>query len=414
MKRLLQQHRGGEEGGGPRSSAFDFAAFVEDEDDDDLEEDGVDPFTQRQRLHEEPDRHQQTTIDEWENHPAPFDDQEFRDEDDDDRPSSSLLAHASDQGETVHGGGARDRQRAAQSSVNGDGEFNRKDEDGDGDEEQLELELDEEIKERSAREETRLKYRQTMVYCGTYLAQGLAGGCIGPTLLLLAANTSSEVDDMGLIFTIRGVRALSPHACMHACMHSLRTRTHNRTCLHSLTLTARARQLGWIMGSLCAGRLYESTGKRSHAVLFVATVAMAVFLFLFPFARSLWLLLALHAVNAFFASFNDVGANTLMFQVWQREVAPYMQFLHFSYGVGISHKQPSLSLSLCVCDAALRLIVSCAKRRVDVSAGHHRVGPPRGPVGRAAPLVSPSIQPALPSSCTADCTVCVGLPRVGV
>jgi hypothetical protein len=322
--------------------AFDFAAFVEDDEDEDLE--GVaDPFSQRQGLHQEPNRHQQT-IDEWENHPAPFDDQEFRDEDDDDRPSSSLLARAPPDGD-----GARDRQRAAQSSLNGDGDFNRKDEDGD--EDQLELELDEEIKERSAREETRLKYRQTMVYCGTYLAQGLAGGCIGPTLLLLAANTSSEVDDMGLIFTIRGVRALSPHACMHACMHSLRTRTHNRTCLHSLTLTARARQLGWIMGSLCAGRLYESTGKRSHAVLFVATVAMAVFLFLFPFARSLWLLLALHAVNAFFASFNDVGANTLMFQVWQREVAPYMQFLHFSYGVGISPQQPSLarSLSLSAC-----------------------------------------------------------------
>lgn len=74
--------------------------------------------------------------------------------------------------------------------------------------------------------------------------------------------------------------------------------------------------------------------RRSHAVLFCSTFSMGLFLFLFPLARSLWLLLALQGVNAFFASFNDVGANTLLFQVWKRDVAPYMQFLHFSYGVG--------------------------------------------------------------------------------
>lgn len=178
--------------------------------------------------------------------------------------------------------------------------------------------IGEEIRERSAREEKRLKYRQTMVYCGTYVAQGLAGGCIGPTLLLLAANTSSTVDDMGLIFTLRG--------------------------------------LGWIVGSLCAGRLYESTGKRSHAVLFGSTMTMAAFLLVFPFARSLWLLLALQAVNAFFASFNDVGANTLMFQVWQRQVAPYMQFLHFSYGVGSTSAPAIIALVLLVAPSDAQLL----------------------------------------------------------
>jgi len=65
--------------------------------------------------------------------------------------------------------------------------------------------IDREIRERTERDQRRRKYHQTAVYCGTYVAQGLASGGIGPTLLLLAENTSSNVDDMGLIFTLRGV-----------------------------------------------------------------------------------------------------------------------------------------------------------------------------------------------------------------
>jgi hypothetical protein len=308
--------------------SFNFAAFVDDEDDDDLisaaiavhgegmVDDFHDPFLQR-------DESKREASHDWEleeNHPAPFDDSENRDnykepngdyDDDDHRPSTSLL-HVSGgaQRNKMHGDDDEGMMMMQTKKLSDDG---------------LDA-IGEEIRERSAREEKRLKYRQTMVYCGTYVAQGLAGGCIGPTLLLLAANTSSTVDDMGLIFTLRGVRHTTRH-------DKRRTRTHGTT--HAAhALTTRHTQLGWIVGSLCAGRLYESTGKRSHAVLFGSTMAMAAFLLVFPFARSLWLLLALQAVNAFFASFNDVGANTLMFQVWQRQVAPYMQFLHFSYGVG--------------------------------------------------------------------------------
>ncbi len=175
--------------------------------------------------------------------------------------------------------------------------------------------------------------------------------------------------------------------------------THSR---HDTTRHDTRTQLGWIVGSLCAGRLYESTGKRSHAVLFGSTMAMAAFLLVFPFARSLWLLLTLQAVNAFFTSFNDVGANTLMFQVWQRQVAPYMQFLHFSYGVGtapllyssLNSKTDRVSCVSCVrlcrvCVVCRAVVCGCVCRgRVDVGPGHHCAGAARGPVRCAAPLVS--------------------------
>ncbi len=158
--------------------------------------------------------------------------------------------------------------------------------------------------EEDERKTRRLKYWQTATYCATYISQGMAGGCVGPTLLLLAENTNSGYDDMGLVFAVRGI--------------------------------------GWVIGCLCAGKLYELalSGEyklRSHWINLASLIGMSGFLCITPFATNLWLMLALQWGSAFFTSWNDVGANCLLFAVWQKEVNPYMQLLHFSYGVGTWH-----------------------------------------------------------------------------
>jgi hypothetical protein len=54
-----------------------------------------------------------------------------------------------------------------------------------------------------------------------------------------------------------------------------------------------------------------------------------------------WLLYIVSGVLAVFLAWVDVGCNTLLFSVWREEVGPYMQFLHFCFGVGKS--PPSVS-----------------------------------------------------------------------
>jgi FHS family Na+ dependent glucose MFS transporter 1 len=174
----------------------------------------------------------------------------------------------------------------------------------------------------TTKKKRREKYFQTATYCCTYISQGLTGGCIGPTLLLLASNTSAALDDIGLIFTFRGV--------------------------------------GWIIGSLVSGKLYELSffSGRRHRILAFAVVAMAAFLFVFPFITNFYLLLFLHFLHALLMSANDVGCNSLMFIVWGTEVNPYMQLLHFSFGIGATASPAIIAMVLWVAPANQQLLWS--------------------------------------------------------
>lgn len=214
---------------------FDFNAFVEDDDVADWfkedfrsaeiavhgEDHVLDPFQKQRHLTKGKPAHHISVAGGWdvaidENHLAPFDEDDNRDEgrlrdfDPDgggDLSTSSLL-----HGSTATLASGRPSSSVSSHQVKFEDQDDGKVGEGDGMEmkrvyadEDYDEAIDEEIRVRTESEEKRLKYKQTMVYCGTYIAQGLAGGCVGPTLLLLAENTSSSVDDMGLIFTTRGV-----------------------------------------------------------------------------------------------------------------------------------------------------------------------------------------------------------------
>ncbi len=63
-----------------------------------------------------------------------------------------------------------------------------------------------------------------------------------------------------------------------------------------------------------------------------------------------WLLYIVSGVLAVFLAWVDVGCNTLLFSVWREEVGPYMQFLHFCFGVG------TFPLSYLLCNAVFIFI----------------------------------------------------------
>jgi hypothetical protein len=52
------------------------------------------------------------------------------------------------------------------------------------------------------------------------------------------------------------------------------------------------------------------------------------------YLKDLFLLLIAAGGVSFASSFLDVGTNTMLFRIWGEAAAPYLQFLHFCFGVG--------------------------------------------------------------------------------
>jgi len=134
----------------------------------------------------------------------------------------------------------------------------------------------------------------TVGYYAAFVALGMATASLGPTLPSLAERTQSHLREISFLFT--------------------------------------ARSLGYLIGSLLGGRLYDRTS--GHPVMATALIIIAVMLFLVPLMPLLWLLTAVLLVLGMAEGATDVGGNTLLVWVHRREVGPFMNGLHFFFGVG--------------------------------------------------------------------------------
>jgi MFS transporter, FHS family, Na+ dependent glucose transporter 1 len=134
----------------------------------------------------------------------------------------------------------------------------------------------------------------TVGYYAAFVGLGLTTASLGPTLSSLAEHTQSNLREISFLFT--------------------------------------ARSLGYLLGSLLGGRLYDRTP--GHPVMATALIVMAVTLFLVPLMPLLWLLTAVLLVLGVAEGMADVGGNTLLVWVHRREVGPFMNGLHFFFGVG--------------------------------------------------------------------------------
>eukprot|EP01116_Phalansterium_solitarium_P009409 TRINITY_DN2351_c0_g1_i1.p2 TRINITY_DN2351_c0_g1~~TRINITY_DN2351_c0_g1_i1.p2 ORF type:complete len:472 (-),score=197.48 TRINITY_DN2351_c0_g1_i1:163-1578(-) len=140
---------------------------------------------------------------------------------------------------------------------------------------------------------TALKRWQTAAYCTAFVALGLNGGMLGPTLLMLARNCGVDQSEIASVFAPRGI--------------------------------------AFTIGCFVSGKLYER--YPAHPIVAAALLLMALLNAAVPFV-SLWPLLVLHAAIGFAASALEVGCNALVYAVWQLEANAYMQFLHFCFGLG--------------------------------------------------------------------------------
>jgi MFS transporter, FHS family, Na+ dependent glucose transporter 1 len=134
----------------------------------------------------------------------------------------------------------------------------------------------------------------TAAYYLSFIIMGLASAAEGPSLPTLAKHTSSPLEQIGLIFVFGS--------------------------------------LGYLLGSFIGGRAYDHIpGHRLIAFSMLVILSAAV---IFPLASTLWLLLLAALIMGLGKGALDVGCNTLLQWVHGEKVGPFMNGLHFSFGVG--------------------------------------------------------------------------------
>jgi FHS family Na+ dependent glucose MFS transporter 1 len=131
-------------------------------------------------------------------------------------------------------------------------------------------------------------------YFVAFIAVGLAASILGPTLPGLAAQTGSQVGQVSLVFT--------------------------------------AQALGYLIGSLGGGRLYDRVA--GHLVMGGGLALMVTSLTVIPAIPWLWLMVGALLLLGMATGAVDVGGNTLLVWVYGQRVGPYMNALHFFFGVG--------------------------------------------------------------------------------
>jgi FHS family Na+ dependent glucose MFS transporter 1 len=138
------------------------------------------------------------------------------------------------------------------------------------------------------------KISKTSAYYAAFIALGLMTAVLGPTLPDLAENTGSLLSEISFLFV--------------------------------------ARSLGYLMGSLFLGRLYDHIP--GHRVGVSVLLVVAAMLFVVPLISLLWVLTAILFVLGLAEGTLDLGGNVMLVWVHGKKVGPYMNGLHFFFGVG--------------------------------------------------------------------------------
>jgi FHS family Na+ dependent glucose MFS transporter 1 len=138
------------------------------------------------------------------------------------------------------------------------------------------------------------KLRIAAAYFATYVLLGLMLTSIGPSMDALRAQSRSSTETIALLFT--------------------------------------ASSLGYIAGSLLAGRLYARFA--GHRVLTAALLILAPLTLTVPWLGSLGPLLLVFGLIGVALGVMDVGGNTLIVWLYRADVPPYMNALHLSFAVG--------------------------------------------------------------------------------
>lgn len=138
------------------------------------------------------------------------------------------------------------------------------------------------------------KLALTAAYYLSIFVLGLFTAAGGPALPSLAENTSSTLDQISLFFVLGA--------------------------------------LGYLLGSYLGGQAYDRLpGHRLMAFTLVVIAVGGIFV---PLTGQLWILLLIQFIIGLAQGANDVGCNTLLLWVHDKNAGPYINGLHFFFGLG--------------------------------------------------------------------------------
>ncbi len=133
-----------------------------------------------------------------------------------------------------------------------------------------------------------------MGYYLTFATLGLVTVSFGPTLPALAQHTHSTLEQISLIFA--------------------------------------ARAIGALISTILLGRLYDKLPGHALMIFFLGLILICMALI--PVIPSLWLLLLIMLLMGLAEGMVHVGSNTLLVWVHGAKAGPFLNGLHFFFGVG--------------------------------------------------------------------------------
>ena len=139
------------------------------------------------------------------------------------------------------------------------------------------------------------KLGNTIGYYLLFISLGFSLGITGPALPSLAEQTGSTLGAIGAIFLLGA--------------------------------------LGGMLGTAVSGRLLDRL-PRSHLLLGLAQLISAALFALIPQAGSLPLLLLIFFINGLPGGMINTGANTLLMWTHGKKAGPYINGMHFAFGLG--------------------------------------------------------------------------------
>jgi FHS family Na+ dependent glucose MFS transporter 1 len=134
----------------------------------------------------------------------------------------------------------------------------------------------------------------TFAYYGAFIGLGLISASLGPTLPALAGQTQTALSAVSFLFATRAT--------------------------------------GYLLGSLVGGRLYDRMS--GHPLMGLALLIMGMGMIAVPVIPILWGLALVLLVIGMAEGTLDVGGNALLVWVHRARVGPYMNGLHFFFGMG--------------------------------------------------------------------------------
>lgn len=107
---------------------------------------------------------------------------------------------------------------------------------------------------------------------------------------------------------------------------------HTASRLDQISIIFIASSLGYMAGSHLGGRAYDRFP--GHRIQAMALLLISLSAALVPVMHSLWFLVAVLFLLGIFQGALDVGCNTLLTWIHGEKVGPFMNGLHFFFGVG--------------------------------------------------------------------------------